>query len=71
VHQFTWLRVVRWLRRKHRRANWSWLRRHYLANGWWPEHNGLALFDCRAVPIIRYRYRGSKIATPWTTGNAA
>ncbi len=71
VHQFTWLRVVRWLRRKHRRANWSWLRRHYLANGWWPEHNGLALFDCRAVPITRYRYRGSKIATPWTTGNAA
>jgi RNA-directed DNA polymerase len=71
VHQFTWLRVVRWLRRKHRRANWSWLRRHYLANGWWPEHNGLTLFDCRAVPITRYRYRGSKIATPWTTGNAA
>jgi RNA-directed DNA polymerase len=71
VHQFTWLRVVRWLRRKHRRANWGWLRRHYLANSWWPEHNGMALFDCRAVPITRYRYRGSKIATPWTTTTAA
>jgi RNA-directed DNA polymerase len=23
LHQFTWLRVVRWLRRKHRRANWG------------------------------------------------
>jgi RNA-directed DNA polymerase len=23
VHQFTWLRVVGWLRRKHRRANWG------------------------------------------------
>jgi RNA-directed DNA polymerase len=71
VHQFTWLRVVRWLRRKHRRANWGWLRRRYLANSWWPEHNGMALFDCRAVPITRYRYRGSKIATPWTTTTAA
>lgn len=71
VHQFTWLRVVRWLCRKHRRANWKWLRRHYLANSWWPEHNGMALFDCRAVPITRYRYRGSKIATPWTTEVAA
>ena len=71
VHQFIWLRVVRWLRRKHRRANWKWLRRRYLANRWWPEHDGVALFDCRAVPITRYRYRGSKIATPWSEANTA
>jgi len=71
VHQFTWLRVVGWLRRKHRRANWKWLRRHYLANRWWPEHDGVALFDCRAVPITRYRYRGSKIATPWSATSIA
>jgi RNA-directed DNA polymerase len=32
LHQFTWLRVVGWLRRKHHRANWLWLRRHYLAH---------------------------------------
>lgn len=65
LHQFAWERVVRWLRRKHRRANWKWLRRRYLANGWWPEHNGMALFDCRAVPVTRYRYRGAVIPTPW------
>ena len=65
LHQFTWLRVVRWLRRKHRRANWGWLRRHYLANAWWPEHDGEALFDCRAVPVTRYRYRGAAIPLPW------
>jgi RNA-directed DNA polymerase len=71
-HQFTWLRVVGWLRRKHRRANWKWLRRRYLANRWWPEHDGMALFDCRAVPVTRYRYRGTRIPTPWsTTSNAA
>ncbi|MGH9057093.1 MAG: group II intron reverse transcriptase/maturase [Acidimicrobiales bacterium] len=34
LQQFTWLRVVHWLRRKHRRANWGWLRRRYLANAW-------------------------------------
>jgi RNA-directed DNA polymerase len=65
LHQFTWLRVVGWLRRKHRRANWGWLRRHYLANAWWPEHDGEALFDCRAVPVTRYRYRGAMIPSPW------
>ena len=27
---FAWRRVVGWLRRKHHRASWSWLRRHYL-----------------------------------------
>jgi RNA-directed DNA polymerase len=65
VHQFTWLRVVGWLRRKHRRANWGFLRRRYLANRWWPEHDGMALFDCRAVPVTRYRYRGAAIPSPW------
>jgi len=66
LHQFTWLRVVGWLRRKHRRANWKFLRRRYLANRWWPEHEGVALFDCQAVPVSRYRYRGAAIPTPWS-----
>lgn len=66
VHQFTWLRVIGWLRRKHRRANWGFLRRRYLANRWWPEHDGMALFDCRAVPVTRYRYRGAAIPSPWS-----
>jgi RNA-directed DNA polymerase len=65
LHQFTWLRVVHWLRRKHKRATWKWLKRRYLANSWWPEHDGVALFNCGAVPVTRYRYRGAKIPTPW------
>jgi RNA-directed DNA polymerase len=32
LHQFTWLRIVQWLRQKHLRANWGWLRRRNLAN---------------------------------------
>jgi RNA-directed DNA polymerase len=66
LHQYTWRRVVGWLRRKHRRANWKTLRRRYLSQRWWPEHDGMALFDCRAVPVTRYRYRGSAIPTPWS-----
>jgi len=57
LHQFTWLRVVHWLRRKHRRATWRWVRRRYLANRWWPEQDGEALFDCCAVQVTRYRFR--------------
>ncbi len=71
VHQFSWERVVGWLRRKHRRAGWKLLRRRYLANRWMPEHDGMALFDCRAVPVTRYRYRGAAISTPWSETNKA
>lgn len=41
--------------------------RRYLANRWWPEQDGMALFDCRAVPVTRYRYRGTAIPSPWST----
>ena len=71
LRHFTWLRVVRWLRRKHRRANWGWLRRRYLSNGWWPEQGGEALFDCATVPVTRYRYRGAAIPSPWAVTTEA
>ena len=65
LHQFTWVRVVRWLRRKHRRANWRQLRRRYLRTGWWPEQDGMVLFDPARVAITRYRFRGASIPSPW------
>lgn len=71
LQRFTWLRVVHWLRRKHRRANWKWLRRRYLANRWWPEQGGEALFDCCAVPVTCYRYRGAVIPSPWAVTTEA
>ena len=64
LRYYTWFRVVRWLRRKYRRANWKQLRRHQLGNGW-PEHDGVVLFNPAAVPVTRYRYRGARIPTPW------
>jgi RNA-directed DNA polymerase len=67
LHSYSWRRVVGWLRRKHRRANWKFLRRRYLANRWHPEHEGVTMFNCDAVPVTRYRYRGAVIPSPWST----
>ena len=62
--QFTWNRVLRWLRRKHPRASWGWLRRRYLPR-WWPTHGTTELLRCGHVTVTRYRYRGAQIPTPW------
>ena len=70
LRAFAWRRVVCWLRRKHPKANWRWLRRHYLP-GWWPTDATVALYNPGAVRIVRYRYRGTKIATPWQAGEIA
>jgi RNA-directed DNA polymerase len=64
---FTWTRVVRWLRHKHRKANWKQLRRRYLSGSraWWPTDGDEELFDPARVPVTRYRHRGEQIPTPW------
>jgi len=65
LNHYTWRRVIGWLRRKHLRANWKFLRRRYCDNGWQIGQDGVALFDTRAVSVTRYRYRGQRIPTPW------
>jgi RNA-directed DNA polymerase len=74
LNHYTWRRVVGWIRRKHRRASWGFLRRRYFHNGWRLGQDGVDLFDTRKVPVTRYRYRGTKIPTPWddwTTATAS
>ncbi|MEV0158013.1 group II intron maturase-specific domain-containing protein [Micromonospora sp. NPDC050686] len=70
LHQYTWERITRWLRRKHRRITWKKLKRRYLP-GWWPTDGEMTLFNAGAVPVTRYRYRGTKIPTPWTPAPVA
>ncbi|MDF3053600.1 MAG: group intron reverse transcriptase/maturase [Geminicoccaceae bacterium] len=65
LRAFTWRQVVGWLRRKHSRMNWKELRRRFFAGGWWPTTGKTALFNPAAVATTRYRYRGSKIPSPW------
>lgn len=67
LRAFTWRRVVGWLRRKHPRISWKELRRRYLP-GWWPTQGAVRMFNPAAVRIVRHRYRGVKIPTPWTSG---
>ena len=64
LRRFTWRRVLLWIRRKHRRANWKWIRRHYLP-GWWPTDGDVALFDPGKVTVGRYRYQANS-ASPWS-----
>ena len=68
LNAFSWRRVVNWLRSKHRRANWKWLRRRYLP-GWRPTDGQESLLNPATIPITRYRYRGARIPIPWTRLN--
>lgn len=59
-------RVVRWIRRKHRRINWKDLYRRFCDGHGWPTEAGRTMFVPETVSTIRYRYRGSAgIPSPW------
>jgi RNA-directed DNA polymerase len=64
LNSWSWWRVVNWLRHKYRRANWAWLRRRYLP-GWRPTDGEISMFNPTTIPITRYRYRGTRIPSPW------
>jgi RNA-directed DNA polymerase len=66
---YTWRRVWTWLRHKHPHATVAELRRRYFRK-WWPDHDGVVMFNPATVTITRYRYRGT-IPTPWATASAA
>jgi RNA-directed DNA polymerase len=69
LRQFTWWRIVRMMRTRHR---WKWkdVRRWLTdpATGRWKPitADGIEMFNAAAVPITRYRYRGNKIPNPWS-----
>ena len=67
LRHYTWWRVVRWLRRKHRRTGWKKLRAQFLRynDKTWVSDGKVELFDPASVAITRYSYRGSSIPTPW------
>jgi RNA-directed DNA polymerase len=60
---YAWYRVRAWIRHKHPKRNWKWLRRHYGGNGRWA-HTGIELYDPGSVPIVQYRYRDVSIPSP-------
>lgn len=64
LDQYTWRRVVRWLRKRHPRTKWAALMRRHLP-GWQPTEDGVTLFDPQKVTVSRYRYRATNIPAPW------
>ena len=47
------------------------LRRRFCDKGWRFAHKGVVFTGASSVAVIRYRYRGSTIPTPWTPKPAA
>ena len=69
LDNFAWWRVIRMLQVRH---HWSWkdVRRHFtvLSGRWLPITAGkVEMRRIAAIPVTRYRYRGTKIPSPWTT----
>ena len=65
LSHYAWMRVVKWIRRKHPGITWKQLRRRYCGGGWWPTTDETELFNPAKVSTTRYRYRGTLIPSPW------
>jgi RNA-directed DNA polymerase len=70
LHNYTWWRIWYWLRKKHPRTPGRIVISRYY-DGWTPEYNGVQLFSPTTMTIERYRYRGTRIQTPWSKPAAA
>jgi RNA-directed DNA polymerase len=73
LDNFAWWRVIRMLRQRHR---WRWkdVRRQFTdrTGRWLPIRAGeIEMRRIAAIPVTRYRYRGTKIPNPWTLPAAA
>ncbi|MGH3942680.1 MAG: group II intron maturase-specific domain-containing protein, partial [Pseudonocardiaceae bacterium] len=69
VDQHAWHRLRRWTRAKYKdkhRLGMAQFRRRFCDHGWRIAHQGAVFTGASRVPVTRYRYRGSTIATPWT-----
>lgn len=66
IDHFAFWRVVSWLRKRHVGLNMHTLVRRYLP-GWEISADGVEMFRPSRFAVARYRYRGSRIPTPWTS----
>ena len=65
IGSFAWRRVVRWLRQRHLGLNWTAIRRRFL-HDWEIVCDGITLYNPATVAITCYRYRGTRISSPWS-----
>ena len=74
VDSHAWHRLMRWIRTKYKGKTgfgMTQLRRRFCDKGWRFAHKGVVFTGASSVAVIRYRYRGSTIPTPWTPKPAA
>jgi len=64
LDHFTWWRIFGWLRKRHAGLNRGTLVRRFLP-GWEVRDGKVEMFRPRAIAIVRYRFRVSRIPTPW------
>lgn len=70
IDSYTWERITRWLRDKHR-IGWPEMRRRFCLPGTWRlAVDGKRFQGAASVSVTRYRYRGYRIPTPWTLSAA-
>jgi len=66
LDHFAWWRTVGWLRKRHLGLNWGTLHRRFLPN-WQIRDGRTEMFRPQEMAIVRYRFRGTRIPTPWAS----
>ncbi|MCA2223892.1 group II intron maturase-specific domain-containing protein [Nonomuraea aurantiaca] len=65
LDNFVWWRLVQWIRRKHSRISLKVIRQRFCVEGWSLAYNGATYNGASSVAVVRYRYRGDRIPSPW------
>ena len=68
LDHFTWHRIFGWTRKRHAGLGQRELVRRHLPS-WELRDGNIKMFRPRGIAIVRYRYRGTRIPTPWTSLN--
>jgi RNA-directed DNA polymerase len=66
VDSHAWRRLASWIHHKYKLSSRRQLRARFCDRGWRIAHNGVVFTGASSVTVTRYRYRGTRIPTPWT-----
>lgn len=69
VDYYAFRRILNWLFKRHPKLSKATVAARYLP-GWQVRSEGIEYYRAAAVPVTRYRFRGTRIPTPWTTATA-
>jgi RNA-directed DNA polymerase len=69
LDHYAWHQVTRWLLKRHKGLTWKQLYRRFMTARPWQRltEDGIVLFSPQKVPITRYRWRATRIPSPWAS----